>query len=388
MLRFNKAGRRDQTTRWMEEKTAEWFRENLSVLPTLSLDEDEESDFFLLACGAYNPLQGFMNREDYYAVLNHCRLASGRPWPLPIVLSLHEEQVRGLPSSGPIALFNRQGQALGVLVLRRIFRRELQDEAAKVFGTKDRKHPGVAVLMTKGTYLAGGEIMALKPRENGYLYPWEPEETKRLIVERGWNTVAGFQTRNPIHRAHEYLQKIALELVDGLLIHPLVGRTKAGDIPAEIRMRCYKELIKHYYPKNRVLLGVFPAVMRYAGPREALFHALVRKNYGCTHMIIGRDHAGVGDYYSTYEAQEFCAQFATELELEILPFENAFYCNLCKQTATEKTCPHSQEERMILSGTKARKILQEGGELPPEFTRPEVALILKEYYSEKKVEVS
>src|SRR5690554_5062403 len=192
MLKFIKAGRRDRTTRWMEKKTADWFRKNASVLPCLSLDEDEESDFFLLACGAYNPLQGFMNREDYYSVLNHCRLSSGKLWPLPIVLSLHEEQVRKLPSSGPIALFNRKGKALGALLLRRVYRRELQAEAEKVFGTDDRKHPGVAVLMTKGPYLAGGEILALKSREYGYSYPWEPEETKGLIAERGWKTVAGF----------------------------------------------------------------------------------------------------------------------------------------------------------------------------------------------------
>ena len=307
------------------------------------------------------------------------------PWPLPIVLSLQAEEVKTLPTSGPVALYKANGQVLGVLFLNRVFSRNLKEEARLVYGTEDEDHPGVASLLRKGSYLAG-EVFVLKP-EKTLEYPWEPEETKRLIRERGWRTVVGFQTRNPIHRAHEYLHKTALELVDGLLLHPLVGKTKAGDIPVEIRLRCYEALINEYYPKNRVLLGVFPAAMRYAGPREALFHALVRKNYGCTHMIIGRDHAGVGAYYGTYEAQEFCARFQSELGVEILPFDHAFYCYKCAQLGTEKTCPHGRRDRLILSGTKVREVLQRGGDLPAEFTRAEVAAILKNSYTQGSLAV-
>ena len=371
----------DSACRWIEGKMLRRFTEHLSSLPRIVLDEEEESDLLLLGCGALSPLKGFLNREDYYSVLHRCRLADGRLWPLPIVLSLQAEEVKALPASGPVALYKADGQVLGLLFLSRVFPRNLKEEARLVYGTEDEKHPGVAVLMRKGSYLAGGEVFALRPQETPE-YPWEPEETKRLIHEKGWRTVVGFQTRNPIHRAHEYLQKTALELVDGLLLHPLVGKTKAGDIPVEIRLRCYEALIDGYYPKSRVLLGVFPAAMRYAGPREALFHALVRKNYGCTHMIIGRDHAGVGAYYGTYEAQEFCARFQSELGVEILPFDHAFYCHKCAQMATEKTCPHGDRDRLILSGTKVREVLKSGGDLPAEFTRAEVAAILKNSYTQ------
>lgn len=366
--------------RWLEGKNLRWFQEHLPALPRVTLDEEEESDLLLLGCGAFSPLKGFLNREDYYSVLHHCRLAGGRLWPLPIGLSLYADEVRTLPASGPVALCRADGQALGVLLLSGIFPRNLKEEARLVYGTEEERHPGVASLLQKGSYLAGGEVFVIKS-EGRTEYPWEPEETKRLIQDKGWKTVVGFQTRNPIHRAHEYLQKTALEMVDGLLIHPLVGKTKPGDVPVEIRLRCYEALINGYYPKDRVLLGIFPAAMRYAGPREALFHALVRKNYGCTHMIIGRDHAGVGDYYGTYEAQEFCARFQRELGVEILSFDHAFYCHRCAQMATDKTCPHSRQDRLFLSGTKVREILTDGGDLPPQFTRPEVATILKNSYT-------
>ncbi len=368
--------------RWMDERTAALFREEVANLPALTVSEEEKANLKLLACGAFSPLKGFMDQDDYLSVLERCRLADGRLWTLPVVLSVDPEKIRELPRYGPVVLNDQQGKVLGCLFLSRIYRRDRQQEARLVYGTEDPRHPGVARLFRQGEYLAGGKVMVLREEEDNPALPWEPVTVRQRFQELGWQKIAAFQTRNPIHRAHEYLQKIAMELVDGLFIHPLVGPTQPGDIPAEVRLRCYRVLLENYYPRNRVLLGLFPAPMHYAGPREAVFHALVRKNYGCTHMIIGRDHAGTGDYYRPYEAQDFCARFADELGITILKFDNAFYCHKCGQTATSRTCPHPAEDHLHLSGTRVREMLAKGENLPPEFTRPEVAAIRRDFYRE------
>ena len=348
-------------------------------LPQIKLDDKNISDLEMIASGAMSPLRGFMNRKDYRSVVNEMHLANGIAWSIPITLAVEKKVAEKLNGEHQVALVDDQEHLLAVLQVEDIFHYDKQEEAEKVFRTTDENHPGVAYVYQQGDYLLGGEItMINRPRHEDFVeYRRDPAETRQIFQERGWETVVAFQTRNPIHRAHEYLQKCALEIVDGLLIHPLVGRTKADDISAEIRMKSYETLLEKYYPDNRVLLSVFPAAMRYAGPREAIFHAIVRKNYGCTHIIIGRDHAGVGDYYGTYEAQHIFKEFDRD-ELDITPlfFEHAFYCNECGNMASAKTCPHPASSHVFLSGTKVREMLSRG-ELPPkEFTRPEVAKIL------------
>jgi len=350
-------------------------------LPQIELDDKNISDLEMIASGAMSPLRGFMNRRDYRSVVNDMHLANGIAWSIPITLAVDKQVADQLNGEQQVALVDHRKHLLAVLQVEDIYRYEKQEEAEKVFRTTDEKHPGVAYVYQQGEYLLGGEItMINRPEHDNFLeYRRDPAETRQIFQERGWDTVVAFQTRNPIHRAHEYLQKCALEIVDGLLIHPLVGRTKADDISAEIRMKSYEILLEKYYPKNRVLLSVFPAAMRYAGPREAIFHAIVRKNYGCTHIIIGRDHAGVGDYYGTYDAQHIFKEFDRD-ELDITPlfFEHAFYCKECGNMASAKTCPHEGSVHVFLSGTRVREMLSRG-ELPPkEFTRPEVAKILME----------
>lgn len=367
--------------RYVEGNEREQLLEKAQSLPSLQLDDKNISDLEMIASGAMSPLTGFMTRKDYESVVESMRLSSGLVWSIPITLAINEEIKNSLQSAQEIALKDDRGQVLAILQVEDIYSYDKEREAEKVFRTTDENHPGVAYVYSQGDYLIGGAILMLnRPAHEDFLdYRLEPADTRAAFQKRGWNTVVAFQTRNPIHRAHEYLQKCALEIVDGLLIHPLVGRTKSDDIPAEVRMQSYLELLKHYYPKDRYMLSVFPAAMRYAGPREAIFHALVRKNYGCTHIIIGRDHAGVGNYYGTYDAQHIFNEFSRE-ELDITPlfFEHAFYCTTCGNMASAKTCPHDSSSHVFLSGTKVREMLRRG-ELPPkEFTRPEVAKILME----------
>ncbi|MGH2747230.1 MAG: sulfate adenylyltransferase [Actinomycetota bacterium] len=336
------------------------------------------SDLELLSVGAVSPNRGFMNEGDYKSVVEEMRLQTGLPWSLPITLSATEDEVKNL-GEGVRAAIVHEDRAVAIIEIEDIYRYDVRNEAERTYNTIDDQHPGVAYLYGQAPYYVGGEITVL---ENVFAHEFEsyrrtPLEVRRLIAEKGWGTVVAFQTRNPIHRAHEYLTKCALEIVDGLLIHPLVGGTKGDDIPAETRMKCYEILMENYYPRDRVVLSVFPAAMRYAGPREAIWHALLRKNYGVTHFIVGRDHAGVGDYYGTYDAQKVFDRFdQSELGIEPLKFEHSFYCKKCDQMASSKTCPHGADERVHLSGTQVREMLAEGEEPPAEFSRPEVARIL------------
>lgn len=351
----------------------------LAGLPRLEVSEGSLADLEMLATGAYSPLTGFVNEADYLGIVEHLRLADGTPWSLPITLAVSREQAERL---GGRVVLTHAGQDVGTLDIEEKYLARKAWEAREVYRTEDEAHPGVAALYAAGeVYLAGPVTLFEVPRGEFPRHHRTPAEVREVIEARGWRSTVAFQTRNPIHRAHEYLQKVALELVDGLLLHPLVGRTKSDDVPADTRMEAYEVLLRGYYPQERTLLSVYPAAMRYAGPREAIVHALSRRNYGATHFIVGRDHAGVGSYYGTYDAQEiFSAYTAEELGIRILKFEHTFYCQSCAQMVSPRTCPHDASHHLILSGTKVREKLRAGEHLPPEFTRPEVAEVLRRAY--------
>ncbi len=364
-------------------------RKRATSLPQIALGPVSLADLEMLSVGAMSPLTGFMTRADYERVVGEMRLADGNVWSIPVTLPVSTEVAAGIHEGQEVALTESDGHILALMTVKEKFTYDKHCEAREVFRTEDDKHPGVARLYKQGDVLLGGPIWLIDfPANREFLeFRHTPVETRRMFARRGWKTIVGFQTRNPIHRSHEYIQKVALEIVDGLLLHPLVGETKADDIPADVRMASYQSLLRDYYPPDRVLLGVFPAAMRYAGPREAIFHALCRKNYGCTHFIVGRDHAGVGKYYGSYDAQKIFDEFAPE-ELGITPlmFENTFYCKKCGGIVSAKTCPHGDEDHVIFSGTEVRRRLEAGEPLPAEFTRPEVYKVLVDGMKAKRGE--
>jgi len=341
--------------------------------PSLTLKPWEVADFEMIATGALSPLRGFMGLADYTSTLRDMRLADGLPWTIPVTLRVEER-----PRADRFALRNSDGVLLGVIEVSDVFMGDRAEEARAIYGTEDTNHPGVRRLLDSGAYVVGGKIWLVDRVHPAFPeLALDPVDTRAAFAKREWRTIVGFQTRNPVHRAHEYIQKAALETVDGLLLHPLVGETKDDDIPASIRVRSYRALLDNYYPEGRVLLAAFPAAMRYAGPREAVFHAIARKNYGCSHFIVGRDHAGVGSYYGSYDAQKIFDRFIPE-ELGIKPifFEHSFFCRSCNGMASQKTCPHGTDSHIALSGTRVRELLRAGELPPPEFSRPEVAKVL------------
>ncbi|HXC70853.1 MAG TPA: sulfate adenylyltransferase [Pyrinomonadaceae bacterium] len=354
-----------------------------TTMPKLQLNARQISDVLMIATGAYSPIEGFMGEADYNAVVSSMRLANGVAWPIPITMAVSTGDARRLQTGQDVALY-QDHLLLGVLHLGEKYTYHKAREAESVYRTTDLLHPGVQAIHNQGDWLLGGCISLInRPDGLSFVeYRKDPEETRTMFKDRGWRRIVAFQTRNPVHRAHEYIQKCAMEIADGLLLHPLVGETKSDDVPAEVRMRSYEKILANYYPVSRTVLAVMPAAMRYAGPREAVFHALIRKNYGCSHFIVGRDHAGVGNYYGTYDAHHIFDEFEPhELGITPLFFDHTFYCKACGAMASTKTCPHDQSEHVTLSGTKVRELLN-AGQLPPvEFSRPEVAQVLIEAYA-------
>ena len=355
-----------------------------AALPRITLSAKQACDLEMIAIGAFSPLTGFVAQADFREICQNIHLAKGGSvWPIPITLAIDDQVKNQLKEGHSAALHHSDGTLMAVLHIEEIYVHDKKLEISSIFGTEDEAHPGVKEVMKEGPWLVAGPIDVVtvvpefEPGEQFSEFRLPPRRTRESFAERQWSTIAAFQTRNPIHRAHEYLTKCALEITDGLLIHPLVGQTQPGDIPAEVRMDCYQAIIKDYYVADRTMLSVMPAAMRYAGPREAVLHALVRQNYGVSHFIVGRDHAGVGDYYGTYDAQNIFDQLAPgEITITPLKFEHSAWCKSCEGMTSSKTCPHGPHEKIFLSGTKVREMLKQGQRPPMEFSRPEVADIL------------
>ena len=354
------------------------LKRHAASLTQIPLSARDLADLEMLATGAFSPLTGFMGEADYTSSRDRMRLANGIPWSIPITLGVEDSIARSLKAGAEVTLTSETGP-LAILKVSEVYKVDRKQEAANVFGTGDEAHPGAKNVISTPRSCVGGTVMLIDeiPGRTFLEVPREPRQTRAAFRERGWKKIVAFQTRNPTHRAHEYIQKAALEICDGLMLHPLVGETKGDDVPAAVRMETYRVLLDLYYPKDRAMLAVMPAHMRYGGPREAILHAIIRRNYGCTHFIVGRDHAGVGNYYGTYDAQKIFERFEPgELGIVPLTFENTFFCRKCAAMASFKTCPHADDDRLILSGTKVREMLRHGEAPPPEFTRPEIAAIL------------
>ncbi len=369
--------------RIVDSSRAEALAAEAAAMRSITLSTKQACDLEMMATGAFSPLTGFVGKADFDSICSNLRLADGTVWPIPITLAVDDQIEAALRPGQQAALKHEDGTLLAVIDIQEIYPHDKTLEIPNVFGTEDEAHPGIKAVMDEGEWLVAGpiDVLTVTPRretaEQFTEHRLPPAATRKAFSERDWKTIVAFQTRNPIHRAHEYLTKSALEICDGLLIHPLVGETQPGDIPAEVRMACYGVLIDKYYVQPRTMLAVMPAAMRYAGPREAILHALVRKNYGCSHFIVGRDHAGVGDYYGTYDAQLVFDEFdPQEIGITPLRFEHAAWCNACEGMTSAKTCPHGPDEKVFLSGTKVREMLRAGKRPPQEFTRPEVADVL------------
>ena len=366
------------------ENKREEILNRAKALPKIKIDSKEASDLIMLAMGAFSPLQGFMGKEDYQRVVKEMRLSSGLLWPIPITLAVSEEEAGKIEEGQEIALVNPdQDEIMASMIVEEKYPYDKKQEAMQVYGTDEDKHPGVNKVYEQGEIYLGGPVKVFS--EGGYpeRFPEfaRPAETRAIFADRGWTTIAAFQTRNPLHCSHEYLTRIAIEVCDGLLIHPIVGKLKSGDIPADVRMECYKALLDNYYCKDRVVLKVYPMEMRYGGPREAILHAIIRQNFGCSHLIIGRDHAGVGNYYGPFDAQSIFDELTTDdLCIQPLKLDNTFWCNKCGSMASFKTCPHPNEDHLAISGTELREMLTKGERPPEQYSRKEVVDILVKYY--------
>jgi len=347
-------------------------------LPKLSVNSFTAFDIDAIAKGVLSPLRGFMNEEQTRSVLNNMRLRPGVAWTIPILLPVSQAEADALKVGDQVALVDDTNEIAAILHLSEKFGIDKKELAEKVYRTTEEAHPGVKRMYETGPVNLAGDLEVLKERKVDHQeYNLPPAATRQAFKEKGWKRIVAFQTRNPIHRAHEYLTKCALEMCDGLLIHPLMGTTKSDDIPGDVRMQCYSALISNYYAKDRTMLSIMPVNMHYAGPREAVMHAIYRQNYGVTHFIVGRDHAGVGSYYGTYDAHYIFDELEKgSLKIQPLFFENSFFCKACGNMASIKTCPHDKENHVNLSGTKVREMLNAGQEPPVEFSRAEVAKVL------------
>lgn len=356
------------------------------TLRKIPLDSRAVSDIFMLAMGAYTPLEGFMGRDDWHGSCLDMKLASGVFWPIPITLPVDKELADSLHVQEEIALIDAQtGEALAIMMVDDKYTIDKMFEAEHVYRTSDPAHPGVAKVLAQGEVNLAGHIRVISEGDYPANYPdlyIRPAQSRAMFLDKGWSRVAAFQTRNPMHRSHEYLAKIAIEVTDGVFIHQVLGKLKQGDIPADVRTRAIQAMIDNYFRQSTVIQAGYPIEMRYAGPREALLHALIRQNFGCSHLIVGRDHAGVGDYYGPYDAHHiFDELWPGALHTQALKFDITFYCKKCYGMATAKTCPHGREDHISISGTQQREMLVNNADIPPEFSRPEVVAILKEYYA-------
>ena len=371
-----------------EDKKNEYLEE-AKELDAIKVNSKECSDIVMLATGAFSPLEGFIGKEDYRNVLNDMVLKNGVLWPIPVTLSCSKEEANDIKEGQKISILNFEtNEIMGIMTVQEKYEYDKNREAKAVFGTEDHKHPGVQKLFEQGDVYLAGDITGLS--EGGFPGRFSefarPAETREIFAQKGWETVVAFQTRNPIHRSHEYLTKVALEIFDGIFIHPIVGLLKEGDIPADVRLQCYKALLANYYPEDKVVLKVYPMEMRYAGPREAVLHAIIRQNFGCTHLIVGRDHAGVGDYYGPFDAQNiFDTLPKNSLTIRPLKMDWTFWCYKCSSMASLSTCPHDKSDHLMIAGTQLREMLSKGERAPEEFSRPEVLDILIDHYSKKNM---